>query len=210
MRRFEDSLTRELGHRRKEISELYLLVQSTNSESAQKHLLRGLLLLIYAHWEGFIKSSSQKYLQALQKKNIPCNQLQPALRAFYLYSQYKTQQGNEWDKFSFAINSNEAVIFDKDISSEISTKSNLNTEVFKNIVSRIGVDDLDIDMKKGIIDDGLLHKRNSIAHGEMMHIELPDIVLYKDQIVHLLDCYLDLLIDAYDNQKYLNCTPIVD
>ncbi len=65
-------------------------------------------------------------------------------------------------------------------------------------------------MKKGIIDDGLLHKRNSIAHGEMMHIELPDIVLYKDQIVHLLDCYLDLLIDAYDNQKYLNCTPIVD
>ncbi len=93
MSRFEDSLTRELGHRRKEISELYLLVQSTNSESAQKHLLRGLLLLIYAHWEGFIKSSSQKYLQALQKKKIPCNQLQPALRAFYLYSQYKTQQG---------------------------------------------------------------------------------------------------------------------
>ncbi len=43
-----------------------------------------------------------------------------------------------------------------------------------------------------------------------MHIELPDIVIYKDQIVQLLDCYLDLLIDAYDNQKYLNCTPIVD
>lgn len=210
MSRFEDSLTKELGHRKKEISELYLLVQSTSSESARKYLLRGLLLLIYAHWEGFIKSSSQKYLQALQTMKIPCSQLQPALKAFYLYSQYKTQQGNDWDKFLLAINASERVIFNKDISKEISTESNLNTNVFKKIASRIGVDDLNIDMKKGIIDDGLLHQRNSIAHGEMIHIELPDIILYKVQIVDLLDCYLDLLIDAYDNQKYLNATQIVD
>ena len=211
MSRLEDKLTREIGFRKKEISELYILVQSTkSSESTRKHLLRGLLLLIYAHWEGFIKSASKKYLKALQEMKIPCNQLQPALKAFYLYSQFKSQQGSEWNKFSVALNFNEKVIFDKDISNEISTKSNLNTEVFKNIVARIGIDDLNIDMKKGIIDDGLLDRRNSIAHGQMIHIDLSDLIIYKDQIVHLLDCYLDLILDAYDNKKYLNAVQTVD
>ncbi|WP_040726651.1 MAE_28990/MAE_18760 family HEPN-like nuclease [Thiomicrorhabdus sp. Kp2] len=208
MSSLEDRLNKERSRRKKEISELYILVQSTQEESARKHLLRALLLLIYAHWEGFIKSSTVKYLKALQKMGIPCNDLHPSLRAFYLYAQFKTQQGNDWDKFSEAINSSEGLIFTKDISGEVSTKSNLNTEVFKALVSRIGVSDLGIDLKKGLIDDGLLSSRNAIAHGEMREIELSDVINYKNLIVQLLDSYFDQLVDAIDNQKYLKTDAI--
>lgn len=205
MNSFEDSLYKEKSRRTKEISELYVLVQSTVPASEKKHLSRALLLLIYAHWEGFIKSSTQRYLKFLVKEKIPCKELHPSLRAFYLYIEYKKQQGSDWGKFSEAINSNEDVVFEKDISSEVSTRSNLNTDVFKDIVSRVGLSDLDIDMKKGLIDDGLLNSRNAVAHGQMIEINLDDIVKFKDEVTKLIDLYCDQLIDAINNQKYLSC-----
>lgn len=205
MSSFEDRLSKEKIRRKKEISELYLIVQSASSESETKYLSRALLLLIYAHWEGFIKSSTQKYLKFLKKENIPCKDLNPPLKAFYLYIEFKKQQGSDWNKFSNAINSNDEVIFDKDISDEVSTRSNLNTDVFKDIVSRVGLSDLNIDLKKGLIDDGLLSSRNAIAHGQMIEIELDDIVNYKELVTELLDLYSEQLVYAVDNQKYLSC-----
>ncbi|MBE0470892.1 MAG: hypothetical protein IBX55_15470 [Methyloprofundus sp.] len=207
MASFEDKLNKELAMRKKEVSELYLLVQAEKSENTKKYLLRALLLMIYAHWEGFVRISSQKYLQFILKEKPSCESLVPSMKAFYVHSLYIAgKRGSEWDKFLNAFNHEELLIFDVDVSDQLSTQSNLNTKVFKDIVSKIGVSDLDIDLLKGVLDDGLLASRNAIAHGEMTQLEFQDVELYKEKILDLLDLYADLLIENFNSKSYL-CGP---
>jgi len=55
---FLDALDEDLGWRKKEISELFGLCQSQDIEVLRKSTL----LMIYSHWEGFIKNASKSYL----------------------------------------------------------------------------------------------------------------------------------------------------
>lgn len=77
---FDDELDSDMSWRKKEISVLYMLAQKKDDEV----LLKSLILLIYAHWEGFIKRSSKIYLKYISDKNIKIDRLENNFHAITL------------------------------------------------------------------------------------------------------------------------------
>jgi hypothetical protein len=51
----EEALQKDLAWRKKEVSDLWLICQEKNIEV----ILKSFLLILYAHWEGYIKQSSK-------------------------------------------------------------------------------------------------------------------------------------------------------
>lgn len=61
---FENLLDEDLAWRKVEISELLLLAK----ESEKETIFKSLILLLYAHWEGYIKKSSKLYIKYISEE----------------------------------------------------------------------------------------------------------------------------------------------
>jgi hypothetical protein len=79
-------LTEDLIWRKKEISDLKSLIE-TRSFSKSKHnaVLRSGVILLYAHWEGYIKTAAKSYLdfvfrQELTYKDLAINFVAVAMK----------------------------------------------------------------------------------------------------------------------------------
>lgn len=174
----EDLLFEDWTWRKTEISDLILL-----AETEEKYvLLKSIILLLYSHWEGYIKKSSKTYLKFLCNNKIKISDLTENFRAVVLKGLSKevfksgntlslSNEMNLIKKFSLI---NDLVIGkcltvdldsekDKDI---IDTQDNLNPSVFKNILEIIGLHyNNQYEIKKNHISNDLLAYRNSIGHG---------------------------------------------
>ena len=64
---FQDFLNKDLAWRKMEISQLFGILSTAESKSV---VCKSMILLLYAHWEGFIKKSSKCYLKYVSDKNI--------------------------------------------------------------------------------------------------------------------------------------------
>lgn len=53
---FQDFLDRDLAWRKLEISQLFMILNTVESKEI---IGKSMILLLYAHWEGFIKKSSK-------------------------------------------------------------------------------------------------------------------------------------------------------
>ena len=79
---FQDFLDRDLAWRKLEISQLFMILNTVESKEI---IGKSMILLLYAHWEGFIKKSSKCYLKYVSDKNIKVQDL--------------TSNANSLDKF---------------------------------------------------------------------------------------------------------------
>lgn len=183
----EEALEQDLGWRKREISTLILLAKDTSQEV----LLKSLILLIYAHWEGFVKRSSKIYLKYISEARRNLHELTDNFKAVVLKnliqqcidSKESLTLQNEVNvlsklakaervKFKIPINLedgdadiefNEDNDFDNKI---INTYSNLNPKIYKNILSIIGLSyKRQLISKERYIDSHLLGNRNLIGHG---------------------------------------------
>lgn len=71
-----DKLSDELAWRKKELSEVKALIEA-KSISNQRHLalIRSGVVILYAHWEGFVKSASNYYLEYVSMQKLRYEQL---------------------------------------------------------------------------------------------------------------------------------------
>lgn len=182
----EESLEEDLGWRKKELSTLILLAKSSDEEV----ILKSIILLLYAHWEGYIKKSSKLYLRYISESKKFLDELTDNFKAVTLknlisqciVSKDSLSLQNEIalleklskaEKIKFKIpirlNADDNGDFDVDNdfdNSIINTHSNLNPKVFKNILSIIGLNyKSQIESKEKYIDSYLLGNRNLIGHG---------------------------------------------
>lgn len=63
---------------------------------------------------------------------------------------------------------------------------------------------IEVLIRKGLIDGGLLNHRNQIAHGEMSTVSYDDIELYKIEIIELLDGFAENIIGSFESKRYIN------
>ncbi len=83
--KFDKLLTNELSWRKLEVAQLVFAAQKSHSDVLHKSLI----LIIYAHWEGFFKRSSKLYLQYVSNQKILLKELTLNYHAIHAKGQIK-------------------------------------------------------------------------------------------------------------------------
>lgn len=181
-------LSRDLTWRIREISDLKSAVLSSDSV-ARPALLRALVTIAYAHWEGHVKFSAQKYLVHIALRKITYSSLdRQFLRNDFLPRLAAISQKSIKEKGDLvdAILDGGMRRFVQINESLVNTKSNLNFDVLCDICRVCGIDSDIFSDYENFIDAILLRRRNSIAHGEDTFIDVNDLDPLTEQTVCLM------------------------
>lgn len=156
----------ELGWRKKELKILKDNIP-TQKSPLQLALLRSAVLILYAHWEGYVKNACELYLEYVTNKGELYINLKPQFITLGLDKALrKLEVRSVKDKssaISFIIN-NLQEKSDINIKGSINTKSNLKFSVFEDICFVLNLNIISFNKYKDLIDD-LVNTRNTIAHG---------------------------------------------
>lgn len=185
----QDCLDKALSWRLKEIADLR---SASRSKSSLNHwtIIRAGVPLLYAHWEGFIKETSQLYLNYVSSQRMKFGELASCFVVFGV----KKHLGNITDSRKTKLNIAAIEFFrsceheraDLVLSNAIDTKSNLNSEIFENIAISIGVSVIPYSSYYKFIDESLLARRNKIAHGESLDVNADDFRTIANNLISLL------------------------
>jgi hypothetical protein len=191
-----DSLTNDLGWRKKELTTLFNNVQTANPKNLPT-ALRCAVVLLYAHWEGFIKNSAEYYLSYIKFQGLNLNQVNSNILALSLKQKLtefrETNKATLHVKFVeyFQNNLNDKAVFSD--TDTIKTQSNLSSSILKEVLATIGIDIANYELKSNLIDKQLLNKRNNIAHGTQPPIDKEEYKILHAEIVAMLDnIYTDI------------------
>ena len=209
--------------RKTEISELIILAETVEANV----LLKSVILLLYAHWEGYIKKSSKTYLKFISDNQIEVHKLTDNFK----YVALKGLSSAVWDsretlttaneiKFIERFNEINSMTIDKLIrinlgnerdKSIIDTQDNLTPAVFRKILNIIGLRYLDgYESKKAQIERNLIDHRNSIGHGnkklssnEDLLLEIASLKELRDIIFLIIENFRDDIIQFAKEGYYL-------
>ena len=209
----EEAVHRETAWRMLELSCIRENVRFSDGKAKDPAMRAGIALL-YAHWEGAIKSIATHYLEYVSSLDLSYNQLKHNFLALTI--RYDLQMFDESKKSTLhtAIVSN--VIEKQSDKSKIPTKnvirteSNLNSEVFSEIMATIGLPSDKYEPSYKLIDELLLGKRNRIAHGEyigMIDIDETRYFEIHDKVRELINMFAEQVLDAAISSEYLRASP---
>jgi hypothetical protein len=177
----------DMAWRIKELHELRSAVQGAKGKNVNAHVRAGVAML-YAHWEGFVKSASNAYISYLSYRGDIVRNLKPCFVALCMKSRMAAAQESKTSAVAVSTVSFLLDELDKPIklpaSDAISTQSNLSSDVFKSIVGWIDIDPSRYSTRFALIDKSLLETRNRIAHGEYLMI---DASRFESLVTEILD-----------------------
>ena len=162
----------------KEITDLSDAVRRADAIS-KKVLLRALVTICYAHWEGYVRHSAQKYIEHVAIKKLAFSALRVQLTRNHVLPKLGALSSSkiglrgkcELVDEILKLSSKKFSRINPDL---INTGSNLKYEIFSDICL---ICDLPPDLlgdKQTFIDVILLKRRNAIAHGEDAFIDEKD------------------------------------
>jgi len=162
-------LDEDFAWRRKELTVIFTNVKSSKHLQVNTNIRIGVVIL-YAHWEGFIKNAAELYLIFVACKKLTLKQLSNNMIAVSLKS--KLIEFEETNKNTVHTQLINFLLGDLNIRAQIpteniiKTRSNLNSSILKEILSIIDIDYAPYELKEKYIDSQLLRIRNSVAHGQ--------------------------------------------
>jgi hypothetical protein len=173
--------------------------------SERKIIVKCLVLMLYAHWEGFVKHALTLYVEALCRTGAKRRQLIDNLVA-------RSLQGtlNRLTDRSIVVRAEFVASLDQLLDATlvieqegVNTKANLKTGVFRGLLADYGVYVQDTLVNEFTIDT-LVDRRNDIAHGKRAPIEEIDVFLRFYKEIQVLMEELAIAIDrCLDHQSYL-------
>lgn len=201
----EDALDAAFAWRRKELSTLLTAIRSAAGQQ-QKLQLRAGIALLYAHWEGFIKSSAEAYIEYVAGKKLSCEKLASNFMALAIGRLLNDARDSK--RVSFRIAAVEFVRNETGANAPVPTKgintsSNLNSDVLSDIISIVGVDGRPYETKRNLIDESLLAARNKIAHGEYLEIDAGRYEALQQEIISLMQLFRNQISNAAATKLYL-------
>lgn len=200
---FSAQITSDRSWRLKEISDLKNIISKAD-ETSRRVLLRSLITVCYAHWEGYVRFAARKYLEyvALRKlqyrdldRQFLRNYFLPQLGALVNSKKSVAQQCSLVDEI---LNSSERR-FARVNEELVNTKANLNFSVLSDICQICGIPLIAFENKADFIDKILLKRRNAIAHGEDTYVGIEDIAELTDETIAMMRAFGDVL----ENHVYL-------
>ncbi|WP_336158727.1 MAE_28990/MAE_18760 family HEPN-like nuclease [Amycolatopsis sp. VC5-11] len=207
---FVGALERDIARRKHELS----LVRTTLEEGvASKELLgwvsRAAVTLSYAHWEGFVKNSSIRYIKLINAQLLRVDQLKPPLQAASLKGHFKRAGSSVKPCYLGSVlmemDSRRCEIFNVNPEKVIDTESNLSSTVFEGLVTGIGLEYLDVyTMRHPFIDEQLVSARNAVVHGEMMDFSSAEAIIRIEGVLYMIAVFFEHLVDGARGSYYLN------
>ncbi|QWZ07818.1 hypothetical protein KRR39_20900 [Nocardioides panacis] len=186
----EARLTADLKWRNQELFSWEKQVERTK-DLTRSGLLRGGWALIYAHWEGYVKSSGVAYLEWVSRKGLKLSDLRDELAAVSIRAslQKLAEEKNPERHTEIVTLVREEALRPAELpytDAMIRTNSNLNFKAFSSIMHALGCDASAHDAHKMFIDSRLLKQRNGIAHGRKEYVELEEWVEGRDIVMKIL------------------------
>lgn len=203
---FSAQITEDRNWRMKEISDLKAAIRQGDS-GARRVLLRALVTICYAHWEGYVRFAAKKYLEHIALRKFQYSQLGSQFFKNYFLPRLSSTNGG---KLSIAercalveeILTSSDRRFSRVNEDLINTKANLNFDVFLDICVVCCVDSEPFSDKLTFIDVVLLKRRNAIAHGEETLIAIEDLNEVANGTVSLMRSFGDALENHVILQTY--------
>lgn len=226
---FREQAEEELLLCTEEINMLYNKFVSSTKEKEKLTLLKSLLLLLYAHYEGFTNFLLQSYVQEINLKNLKRKDVREVLVVASMEKIFKDYDNldkkNGYFKRAFP---DESALhryirradllaqindfLEKTLKIEdgvINTESNLHVEVLEKNLYKLGIDLTLSSFQKGIISR-LLKIRNDIAHTGSHKMLLKTDSERETEIREIKGFVFDLMQDliekiyiALENKEYL-------
>jgi hypothetical protein len=197
-----DQVAADLTWRLREISDLKTVIRLADPQS-QRVLLRAFATICYAHWEGFVRFSARKYMEFIALRKFRFTELD---RQFY--RNYFLPRINGLSRSSVSVSEacrtvddvldSRANRFVKANDDLLNTKSNLNYGVYLDICRVCALNMASIHVDETFIDVVLLKRRNAIAHGEEVLIDLSEL----DSIADATIAHMRSFKDGLENNIY--------
>lgn len=170
----------------------------------QSAALRFSVPILYAHWEGFVKKSTETYLEYVAKKYLKHNELKPQFIALSLSKKLGSLEIKNLEEkaktIDFLINE-----FDKNsnvlTTNVIQTKSNLKYFIFKEILFVIGIEESKFSSYESLIND-LVDARNNIAHGDFLRVDYNTYQILFKEIQELMSSLKTEIENSALNEEY--------
>lgn len=201
----EDVIAQEYSWRRKELTNIKNLAL-TNKSHTQKLLLKTAVVLLYSHWEGFIKKISIAFCDYLNFQGLKYRDVNSNFHVCAVMNNFQGYPPRNYNSV-FKIVTGQSIEPDEKvkINSEkyIDCQSNLNSEVLREITQKVGVDYSSYQLKENLIDEKFLGLRNAISHGEYRSIEVDDFTDLYDEITCLMNDYKNQLSNIAITRAYL-------
>lgn len=203
---FAAQITEDRNWRLKEISDLKSAINRGDS-ALQRVLLRALIAICYAHWEGYVRFSAKKYLEHIALRRYTYQTLnRQFFRNYFLprlaaLSTSKTSIIERCVLVDEILNAS-ARRFSQVNEDLINTKSNLNSDVFHDICLVCGISQEAFSSKSTFIDVVLLKRRNAIAHGEDTMVSITELDMITEETIGLMRSFGDTLENHVVMQGY--------
>lgn len=202
-----DRLADDLAWRKKELADLRALVESaTLKDSRRNALLRCGVTILYAHWEGFIKSAATAYAEHVSLQRLLYRELAPNFIAIGIrpvlhnaLASRKARDHNALVDFFLSRMSERSSLPFRNV---IDTESNLSSIVLRDIAERLGLDYSQYATKEKLIDDKLLNARNTIAHGTYLQTDLYGYIDLLTQVLEMMELFRNQIENSAITRSY--------
>jgi hypothetical protein len=202
-RDLSDAFDLDLIWRRKELSDMKAAIKKSDA-AAVPVLLRALIAMSYAHWEGYVRTCTSRYFEhlALRKMRYSDLERQIYVNSFLVRIDALCQGRVGLEQRCGLVNDildGKGERFGYINPSLVDTKSNLNTDVIRNICAICAVDPSYFEAQRSFIDILILKRRNAIAHGQQEFIRIDEIDDLVAGVLALMTHFRNLL----ENKVYI-------
>ncbi|MFZ1412020.1 MAG: MAE_28990/MAE_18760 family HEPN-like nuclease [Micropruina sp.] len=207
---FEQELDADLGWRRIELNHLKsALAQATRdsqSAPAARALSRALVVMCYAHWEGYAKNGLARYGRLVAKRKPALSRANDGFVLQHIRQTMKrvaSGDGGAKTELLATLRGKLDPRIHVDKASLSEAKSNLRFDVLVTLFE-LGCIPLDnFKLKAKFIDVNLCDQRNSVAHGREFFPPPADSMELCQESLALMEELRDTLVTQVTNRKYL-------
>jgi hypothetical protein len=203
---FTAYITSDLTWRIREISDIRSIAGSA-VQTLSRAILRASVPLMYAHWEGHVSVVSRAYMDFLALRRMRYSSLKECFRlnAFFATIRRMVQTRlSHTEQIAFLVNvisSGESQLrgVDEDV---LATRSNLDSAVLRDLCCFLALDITQFEDDLDFLDKILLYRRNNIAHGQFIEININMLHEMSDRVIEMMRKFNNLVDNEVSLQGY--------
>lgn len=216
-------LEEELTHRLEEIRFFRNQLDTINGIDEKERYCKCLVVMLYAHFEGFWKAAFSIYLKVINQEKIKCKDAIPQIVAASMTDLFKAlaDPNSKCDFFRKSAPEDKKLhrfarycefagrietAFDDTVNVQIDdvvdTESNLKPVVMRKNLFRLGFSHEEFIAEESTINE-LLRRRNDIAHGSARKgVSLDSYLKLESAVVNIMKHVIILIFESLNNRRF--------